>query len=259
MSGTDALLGPLQDNGGNTLTHALSPGSPAIDNADNLACPATDQRGAPRPQDGDGDGENNCDIGAYEVADYVPLSGVTISGPPAGAVNTGYAFIADASPITATLPITYQWQATGQLPITHTGGLSDTVDYNWTLSGVQTITVTASSAGGSVVDTHTLIIDLPIAGLAADNDGPTELGMPTTLSATQGAGTNVSYTWDFGDASPSVSGQVVAHTYAATGVYTATVTASNAAGSALASTLVTVVPEQDGLFLPLILFNASAP
>jgi hypothetical protein len=37
------------------------------------------------------------------------------------------------------------------------------------------------------------------------------------------------------------------------------VTASNAAGSALASTLVTVVPEQDGLFLPLILFNASAP
>jgi len=259
MSGTDALLGLLQDNGGNTLTHALSPGSPAIDNADNLSCPVTDQRGAPRPQDGDGDGENNCDIGSYESAEYVHLSGITISGPSAGAVNTGYAFIADASPITATLPITYQWQATGQLPITHTGGLSDTVDYNWALSGAQTITVTASSAGGSVVDTHTMIIDLPIAGLAAVNDGPTELGMPTTLTATQGAGTNVSYIWDFGDASPSISGQEVAHTYAATGVYTATVTASNAAGSALASTLVTVVSEQDGLFLPLILFNASAP
>ena len=28
---TDPLLGPLADNGGPTLTHALLPGSPAID------------------------------------------------------------------------------------------------------------------------------------------------------------------------------------------------------------------------------------
>jgi hypothetical protein len=31
---TDPLLGPLQDNGGRTLTHALLPGSPAIDAGD---------------------------------------------------------------------------------------------------------------------------------------------------------------------------------------------------------------------------------
>jgi len=42
---TDPLLGPLQDNGGPTLTHAPLPGSPAIDAGDpNFTPPAS-----PRP------------------------------------------------------------------------------------------------------------------------------------------------------------------------------------------------------------------
>jgi hypothetical protein len=63
---TDPRLGPLQDNGGPTLTHTLLFGSPAMDAADNSACPATDQRGFTRPMDGDGDGTPTCDIGAFE-------------------------------------------------------------------------------------------------------------------------------------------------------------------------------------------------
>lgn len=65
--GQDPLLGPLLDNGGPTLTHALLPGSPAIDAGnpsgctDHLGNPLTaDQRGVPRPQGA------ACDIGAYE-------------------------------------------------------------------------------------------------------------------------------------------------------------------------------------------------
>jgi hypothetical protein len=42
---TDPLLGPLQDNGGPTLTHALLPGSPAIDAGNNAANLDFDQRG----------------------------------------------------------------------------------------------------------------------------------------------------------------------------------------------------------------------
>jgi hypothetical protein len=42
---SDPLLGPLQDNGGPTLTHALSPGSPAIDVGNNVANLDSDQRG----------------------------------------------------------------------------------------------------------------------------------------------------------------------------------------------------------------------
>ena len=43
---TDPQLLPLADNGGPTWTHALSPGSPAIDAGNNSAVLATDQRGA---------------------------------------------------------------------------------------------------------------------------------------------------------------------------------------------------------------------
>jgi beta-glucanase (GH16 family) len=60
QSSTDALLEPLADNGGPTLTHALGVGSPAIDAAAPAACPATDQRGVARPQGA------GCDAGAFE-------------------------------------------------------------------------------------------------------------------------------------------------------------------------------------------------
>ncbi|MBZ0294078.1 MAG: CSLREA domain-containing protein, partial [Anaerolineae bacterium] len=59
--GQSPLLGPLQDNGGTTLTHALEMGSPAINAGDNLTCMSNDQRGVFRPQGA------TCDIGAFEA------------------------------------------------------------------------------------------------------------------------------------------------------------------------------------------------
>jgi hypothetical protein len=63
----DPLLGPLSDNGGPTWTHALLPGSLAIDAvaADGCALP-TDQRGEPRPAASSG-ADARCDVGAFEA------------------------------------------------------------------------------------------------------------------------------------------------------------------------------------------------
>jgi len=59
----DLKLGPLQNNGGPTETHALLPGSPAINQIPQADCGVTtDQRGEPRPETGG----TLCDVGAFE-------------------------------------------------------------------------------------------------------------------------------------------------------------------------------------------------
>jgi hypothetical protein len=70
VSAEDLKLGPLQDNGGPTMTHALLPGSLAIDVIAEEDCVdadgqplTTDQRGEPRPETGG----TLCDVGAYEL------------------------------------------------------------------------------------------------------------------------------------------------------------------------------------------------
>ncbi|MGD8969522.1 MAG: choice-of-anchor Q domain-containing protein, partial [Anaerolineae bacterium] len=63
----DPVLGPLADNGGDTLTHALLPDSPAIDVVPAISCTVpTDQRGALRPMV-QSSPETPCDTGAFEV------------------------------------------------------------------------------------------------------------------------------------------------------------------------------------------------
>jgi hypothetical protein len=63
LIGGDPKLGPLQDNGGPTLTMALLPGSPAIDSGDNANAPDWDQRGPGYPRIVNG----TIDIGAFEL------------------------------------------------------------------------------------------------------------------------------------------------------------------------------------------------
>jgi len=64
IEGVDPALGPLDDNGGPTRTHALSGGSAAIDAGNprplgkGNRCRPEDQRGEPR--------DGRCDIGAFE-------------------------------------------------------------------------------------------------------------------------------------------------------------------------------------------------
>jgi uncharacterized protein DUF11 len=72
---TEPRLGALRGNGGVTETLAPAPDSPVIDAGANSGCPAMDQRGVSRPQDG------ICDIGAFEQVFSSDVS-ASLSGAP---------------------------------------------------------------------------------------------------------------------------------------------------------------------------------
>ncbi|MCP4540744.1 MAG: hypothetical protein GY832_26700 [Chloroflexi bacterium] len=90
-------------------------------------------------------------------AEPKPPTGVTIDGSIVGMINATSTFTATVNP-TATTPITYIWKATGQVPVMHTGGRSDTVNFAWMTAGLKTITVTATNVEGTVTDTHSITI-----------------------------------------------------------------------------------------------------
>jgi len=66
LSNTAPLINELGRYGGQTETHALLPGSPAIDAANDAGCLSVDQRGFVRPVDGNEDNVPHCDIGSFE-------------------------------------------------------------------------------------------------------------------------------------------------------------------------------------------------
>jgi subtilisin family serine protease len=112
-----------------------------------------------------------------------PPEGVVVEGPVAGGVGASYSFTATAGPITATLPLTYVWQVSGQPPITRTGGLSDTLVFAWATPGMWAITVTAENMAGVVSDTHAILIDsVPPEGVVVE--GPVAGGVGASYSFT---------------------------------------------------------------------------
>jgi PKD repeat protein len=150
--------------------------------------------------------------------------------------------------ITSGMNVTYDWNFGDGIT-----GTGDIVTHIYPEVGVYEAVVTATNETSLVTATTSVTItEVPIEGLSAVNDSPTILGNMTTLTATVIAGSNVIYTWDFGDGSTG-SGMVVMHTYTETGVYTATVTATNSEGNQVATTTV-VIEQMEGwqVFLPII-------
>jgi hypothetical protein len=127
-------LGPLADNGGGTLTHALLVGSPAIDGgnpaspgAGGNSCAATDQRGIARPQG------LRCDIGALEATLQVALGAPFALIPKTAGVFTATVRLNFAPPAMVTVDYaTHEGTAlAGMDYVTTTGTLTFTPGVVW--------------------------------------------------------------------------------------------------------------------------------
>jgi len=148
----------------------------------------------------------------------VAPSEINLSGPQAGLASHVYTFTAAVSPLSASLPITYTWLVEdGRPPITHTAGLSDTAAFSWDTLGVYTLTVSAENYRAALTSTLAITIsDEPIDGLQLRCEYPFQVGIPAHFTATVSSGTNIVYTWNFGDGATG-SGATITHTYTTAG------------------------------------------
>jgi len=168
----DPLLGPLQNNGGSTSTHAIDETSPAIDSAGAdgaLPCSdaSADQRDVARPNG------SACDIGAFE---FVPplqslidaVAAFSIVDVPAGTYNESI-IIGDGKTLRHTGPGTTVIDASGL----NTSAITATGDF--TLQGITVSNGDASGSGGgifaNVAGTDITLIDVLMTGNSATTDG----------------------------------------------------------------------------------------
>jgi hypothetical protein len=219
-----ALSDGLQNNGGLTKTHALQEGSIAIDSADAVYCPATDQRGVVRPQ---GDG---CDIGAYEyeIVNQPPLSnaGEDQVGDEGDVVTLDGSGSSDADGVEDI--VSYEWDFGD-------GGTGSrvTVEHVYADDGVYAATLTVTDAAGeSSSDTVQVTVgnEAPTIVLASEIQV-----FPTETTSVSGSFTDPGAdTWtvsvDYGDGTgiqtlsvDDGNAFVLVHSYAIPGVHTVTV------------------------------------
>ncbi len=184
------------------------------------------------------------------VANAGPDSSVT---PGASVTLNGSA---SADPDNHT-PLSYLWTQTAGPAVT----LSDATIASPSFTAPATpgtltfsLIVTDSAGAASAADTVSIAVNASaISGLTGSATSPTSLGQATLFSASVTSGaTPITYDWDFGDGTLG-SGDSLTHTYAAAGLYTVTLTASNSAGSVVAAPIyVNVVSADFKAFLPLM-------
>ena len=165
----DPNLGPLQDNGGPTLTHALLADSPALDAGNPAGCAdengtllSYDQIGVPRTLDGNADGSARCDIGAYELS-LTPITPLPFTPVP-------------SAPVTSTPIPTITTTPAGTPSPTHTPTATPTP---------QSVSVRITSQGGSLTHTyagHRTTLEVPPNAVSAPSQFRISYHTPPAMS-----------------------------------------------------------------------------
>jgi PKD repeat protein len=159
-------------------------------------------------------------------------------------------------------PLAYRWSQTGGTPVS----LNNTTKVTATFSApaVPTVLIFAlvvTDTGGAVSIADTIVVtmsDVAITGLSFATSPTPTASIAAFFTATVTAGTNVTYSWSFGDGARN-NGNPTAHTYATLGTYTVVVTATNGTNSVVltrtlmvASPIIVLPPIQYKIYLPLI-------
>lgn len=169
---------------------------------------------------------------------HAPTS-ANIGGVTEGLTNTQYSFNASVTPPDFTLPATFTWQATGQTPVV---GANSAVTYSWATTGTKTITVTVQNCGGSVQDTHQVVISPPVPACPNPLTGLSLVGPTTGYTGTAyaftgtvspaNATTPITYTWQATDHSPTSGASATrSFSWETPGLKAITATAQNCGGS----------------------------
>lgn len=169
-----------------------------------------------------------------------PVTVTTVGITNLQAINNSPTALGNTTHFTATAngtDIAYAWNFGDG-----TSGSSATTTHAYSATGLYLAVVTASNTISTVVATTPVTItDAAITNLNAVNNSPTALGNTTHFTATAN-GSNIAYTWNFGDGQTG-SGATSAHIYGALGGYIAVVTASNNISSVVATTPVTITDQ----------------
>jgi hypothetical protein len=152
----------------------------------------------------------------------------TITTAISGGFNSAIALSASGAPSGTTVsfnPNPIPAPGSGNSTMTITAGLN-------TPGGTYPITVTGNGGGIQQAAIVTLTLTAaptcaPPVGMPLVQPGSDSLTVVVTASCTDTTGTITTVTIDWGDGSPLASGSTGAHTYAAAGTYTITVTATN--------------------------------
>jgi PKD repeat protein len=183
------------------------------------------------------------------------VAGLSIS---AGAtqLNAPVSFVAN---ITAGTNVSYSWDFGDGAK-----GTGKQTSHTYTAPGLYTVKVTAknsineqSAAVQITIAAEPATPDTPITGLTI-SAGEAKLNSPVSLVANIATGTNVSYSWDFGNGATG-AGKQTSHTYTSAGVYTVRVTAKNTVSELTAVTEVKIEEIGGSTVEPISGLSAAGP